>query len=527
MKRLFLLLTSVLILQKTSHCQLPACKDSFPISLFKNSSFEQYSGCDPANASVLEGGYIDGLDGFGGIAVDTWHSFIRRHHEIHYFNFNCRTSSAESIFYPNNPGCYSYPSVPLPLPDGPGFISLNQLRSRNDIPEQEVLKTYITTCLSQPLVAGKPYVFSFYFGFANQPSDYCYQQSVSPYGIGIFGRQDCPSYPLNDSVGLGGCLANFDGWKQLGTVTLQGQREWVTGAIEFTPPANISCIGIGPDCAILTNDTLAYSSFNLTQMHYMDNFVLATKEDYAFRTISVLAGNSCTGHFSLKAPHYVNAFYQWYRNGVIIPGANADVYSVPDEKEAEGAYVVNMLHDNTCTNSLPFVVKFSALADFDLGNDEFICEPDTLTLNARLSTGGRYLWQDGSTGPEMKVSKSGVYWVQVTDNLGCVKYDSIKVNVQDCQECRLFVPSAFSPNDDGLNDVFRTRPQCPGAAPQQYELRVYNRWGQLVFMTHNINDGWNGRIRNAISYPETFVYLVSYSYGKINHLQKGTVTLIR
>jgi hypothetical protein len=74
-----------IILSFHAFSQMPVCKDSFPVSLLLNHSFEEYSGCYVDNASTLEGGYIDGLAGFGGITVSSWHSFANQHHEIHYF----------------------------------------------------------------------------------------------------------------------------------------------------------------------------------------------------------------------------------------------------------------------------------------------------------------------------------------------------------------------------------------------------------------------------------------------------------
>jgi len=141
--------------------QMADCKDSFPVSFLLNHSFEEYSGCYIDNASTLEGGYIDGLKGFGGITVNNWHSFTDQHHEIHYFNYNCRLNNGTSIFDSTNTECYSYPQVPLPLPDGVGFISINENDVGPLVAENKVFKSYVTTCLSQPLNAGEDYVFSF------------------------------------------------------------------------------------------------------------------------------------------------------------------------------------------------------------------------------------------------------------------------------------------------------------------------------------------------------------------------------
>lgn len=190
--------------------------------------------------------------------------------------------------------------------------------------------------------------------------------------------------------------------------------------------------------------------------------------------------------------------------------------------------ILNIDYSNFCLNSLPFSVIFSELNKFTLGPDSFLCDTTTLTIDAGQRTAINYLWQDGSNDQTLSVNRSGSYWVQVTDVNGCTKKDSINVIIQNCEECGLFIPSAFTPNDDGLNDLFKTRPQCPAIGLQNFSLSVYNRWGQLVFMTNDINKGWDGKYKNKGLDQGVYVYLVDYSFkqNKFHH-QKGAITLVR
>jgi gliding motility-associated-like protein len=514
-----------IFLQKLVLSQLPTCKDSFPASQLLNSSFEQYSGCY-SDSSVLEGGYIDGLAGFGRVTVDNWHSFANHNHEIHYFNYNCNSNKPESVFGSTPFDCNPYPRVPLPLPGGAGFISINEKDVQPNVEENKILKTYITTCPSQPLKAGETYVISFYLGFATQAHEWCLERSPSPCGVAIFGRQDCLSYPLN-YVGLNqGCLTNNAGWVHLGSISLQGYNEWTIGAIEFTPRTDISSIGIGPDCTNHNHDTLYF--WGAGEMYYMDNIVLAPKTDFSYKIITAISGDVCSGHYKLKAPPYPNVAYEWYKDNKKIPNATSQVYIVPDTKESEGNYVVNIIQPTQCLNSLPFPVKYSELINFKLGEDTLLCSPGTITLNADLQSAVNYVWQDGTTSPLFDVKKSGLYWVQITDRDGCMKKDSINITIQDCSKCRLFIPSAFTPNGDGLNDIFRVKPECAGGGLFSFELRVYDRSGQLVFTTKDINKGWDGMYKNHKLGSNTFVYFVNYSFEQNKTVeQKGVVTLVR
>ncbi len=120
---------------------------------------------------------------------------------------------------------------------------------------------------------------------------------------------------------MDGCLTNSSGWVQLGKVTIKGNNEWVTAAIEFTPQTNIACIGIGPDCSNHSIDADFYYS---ASTHYMDKLVLAPIADFSFRNITAISGDVCNGHYVLKAPPYLNSTYQWYKDQVLIPGATSE-----------------------------------------------------------------------------------------------------------------------------------------------------------------------------------------------------------
>jgi gliding motility-associated-like protein len=518
--RIALSLVFIFLFQVKVFSQLPACKDSFPVSLLPNNSFEEYSGCNTSFGGSLEGGYIDGVEQFGGITINNWHSFLFNT-PVLYFNYNCRSIQASSIFntvFTTN--ATYFPKVPLHLPDSSGFIGISQRKYSGEF------DTYITTCLSIPLYPQQRYVFSFYLGFGKQDKTAASfpNASPTPMGIAIYGREDCPDYPLrpiNNSL-YQGCLGDQPGWVLLGRVKLSGKNEWVQGEIEFTPQTSISCIGIGPDC------TLDYIPNDTTAIYYMDKFTLAPKPDFSFKNITAISGNICTGNFKLEAPTYPNASYQWYKDRIAIPNATSQVYTVPNTPNSVGAYQANIsLPYNACINTLPYTVAFSDLQNFALGNDTTICQPSSVRVNAKWP-GVSYLWQDGSEKSFYDVTETGNYSVQVTDQYGCIRKDSIEVTIQNCDVCDLNVPNAFTPNNDGLNDVFKVLPKCKYVALQTYKLRIYNRWGQLMFSSNDINDGWNGTYNKQLQKQGVYVYYLQYSFKQSPPVtKKGTITLLR
>jgi len=86
-------------------------------------------------------------------------------------------------------------------------------------------------------------------------------------------------------------------------------------------------------------------------------------------------------------------------------------------------------------------------------------------------------------------------------------------------------PNAFSPNNDGLNDKFKL---IAGNLPKgQFQMKIYNRWGQMIFETNDIEDGWDGTYKSELCQEGVYVWIVLSSDNENNVLNKGTVTLIR
>jgi gliding motility-associated-like protein len=88
----------------------------------------------------------------------------------------------------------------------------------------------------------------------------------------------------------------------------------------------------------------------------------------------------------------------------------------------------------------------------------------------------------------------------------------------------LYMSNAFTPNGDGRNDLFRI-PE--GTTLDLAEFSVFDRWGNRIFSTHDINEGWNGRINGIMGNAGAYVYIVRGKDDKGQVLQKGTVLLIR
>jgi gliding motility-associated-like protein len=154
-------------------------------------------------------------------------------------------------------------------------------------------------------------------------------------------------------------------------------------------------------------------------------------------------------------------------------------------------------------------------------NDTTLCEGETLLLDAGIAD--HYNWSTGATAKTIQVSTPGTYTVNNTYFQSCQKLYAVKVDVTDC-DCRLYMPSAFSPNHDGLNDVFKPARKS-GCMFKTFS--VYDRWGMKVFSTSNIDQGWNGRYRGKDMASGVFVWIVEGEKEGRKKIFKGTVVLVR
>ena len=167
-----------------------------------------------------------------------------------------------------------------------------------------------------------------------------------------------------------------------------------------------------------------------------------------------------------------------------------------------------------------------AAAEVDLGADRDLCASDSLVIrNLKHQQGFRYVWSNGSTGASITVRNGGTYWCEVRS--GCdVKRDSIVIReIPGPCVCSIYAPNIFTPNGDGLNDFFNMKSNCNVTGT----LRIYNRFGELVFGSTNITTGWNGKWRGADQPAGTYIFTFNYQdpvSGKLS-TTRGTITLVR
>jgi gliding motility-associated-like protein len=115
----------------------------------------------------------------------------------------------------------------------------------------------------------------------------------------------------------------------------------------------------------------------------------------------------------------------------------------------------------------------------------------------------------------------------VTNDDGCTGTASISIRVGDppCNDDTIFLPNAFTPNDDGVNDILFIRTSFDMLA--SIDLHIYNRWGEEVFKTNNINIGWDGKYKGEKVHPDVFGYYMNIGCpNQKDFFKKGNITLL-
>lgn len=188
---------------------------------------------------------------------------------------------------------------------------------------------------------------------------------------------------------------------------------------------------------------------------------------------------------------------------------------------SSGSYTLNITDAKGCMASKDFNVGKKIGLSIFLGNDTTICGGAALVLAP--GSFADYQWQDGSTLPTYTVTSAGTYSVEVTTADGCTGKDEIKVS-SGCSE--IIFPNAFTPNNDGKNDYFGPVGSGFGTVTK-YQLKIFNRYGELVFSSNDPIKKWDGKIKGEKVNAQAFVWMAEYIYGGEKRTQKGSVLLVR
>ena len=180
--------------------------------------------------------------------------------------------------------------------------------------------------------------------------------------------------------------------------------------------------------------------------------------------------------------------------------------------EEEGTYSVTV-QDNGCTDTDEINVNQALNPVPDLGDDIAICGQVGTTLSVGLNNVD-VLWSTQETTPSINVQNSGTFSVVVTSEFGCIGMDEISISDRECVQFSLYRPNVFSPNSalNADNSTFRISPDETSLI-SNYEINIFDRWGNLMYQSFDLNAAWDGRISGSrVAPPGVYAYVIKVTY---------------
>ncbi|MDE7338806.1 MAG: gliding motility-associated C-terminal domain-containing protein, partial [Bacteroidales bacterium] len=211
---------------------------------------------------------------------------------------------------------------------------------------------------------------------------------------------------------------------------------------------------------------------------------------------------------------YPGAVYTWYELSRQAPEMLLD-------KGGEYHIIMDL---RGCTDEGSFLLSERPVPEWDFPSDTSICNRDSLLLQGPAGADS-YRWQDGSIERWFLVRSAGLYTLTVTDS-GCANEKSVYVETEFCSP--IFFPSAFTPNGDGINDMFGPI-SLAEEGELEYAFFIYNANGQMVFQSTDIRGSWDGTFKGQPCPAGIYTYrckiIVAESGRDLSRI--GTVHLIR
>ena len=242
----------------------------------------------------------------------------------------------------------------------------------------------------------------------------------------------------------------------------------------------------------------------------------------------------CPGATTMLLSNYPSG-NQWLKDGWMISEANSNFLSVSEP----GFYQVQA--EDPATGVLVFSEAVEIIAGekpaFEIIVSERTIQPENVV---EFSIEGEdmqtYYWDFGdpdsglennafSSNPTHQYNAPGKYSITliVENEVGCTDTLTRSEYIAVFAETDLFIPTAFTPDDDGVNDVFLVR----GKLLKSYNIKIFNQWGGLLYTSNDQQQGWNGRYNGRPVDNGTYTYMIAWSLDGSTQYTSGHITLLK
>ena len=334
----------------------------------------------------------------------------------------------------------------------------------------------------------------------------------------------------NGSTLIAGSMTDFD------LISAEGCS--YTETVEVVPfPTSFMPI----DFQVCSGETVEYNGqelsagfqneFTFTDVNGCDSNVLVTVTAYPSMQYDVEATDACwngtDGSIVISNPSGIGPLTY------SLDGNNFQTMPLFENLLATN-YRVHVQDGNGCETQQDISVNPIEQLVVDMVVPLLPCDGDEVTVEPEFVSGDinttSFEWDDGTTLPQMMTNQPGTYSLQIS-NLCESIVEEVQVRYEfENRGDYIFVPNAFSPNEDGMNDVFLPLPALD-ITVEAIDFYVFDRWGNHVYDTHIVNEGWDGKVENKMYKPGVYVWYIRAditSCGKtFEWYKEGDVTIMR
>ena len=215
--------------------------------------------------------------------------------------------------------------------------------------------------------------------------------------------------------------------------------------------------------------------------------------------------------------------YFWYPANSLSDPDSCCTYAYPVKSTNYQVIIQTALG---CADTFSVLVEVNSMPYVDAGPDLWIQFGENVTLSGNTDA-PNYYWEGvqflsciNCLTPQITTPENTYYVLHVSDSLGCTASDSVQINMEGI----LYVPNTFTPNGDGVNDVF----EIQGENINEFQLWIFNRWGEEVYYTNVMTDYWDGYYKGKLAQIDGYSWEIRYSdYNNTQHKKVGFICVAK
>lgn len=260
----------------------------------------------------------------------------------------------------------------------------------------------------------------------------------------------------------------------------------------------------GLNLELINTDLFYFFNFTNCDENLIQDFPL-NNQCVPLNNINMELTASCFSSATGSVTLMVNGTYQYALDG----GPFQDDPSF--DNLSAGFYQIVIKDPNGCESFADVIIAENENLNIAENAPELLCEEERIKLSVSMGDGQddlQFIWSTGDTTEQIKIHEEGNYQLTVSDECSSMDFNW-NITWPDEFQNSVYVPNIFTPNGDGNNDFF-TMSHSNHMPIQNYRIEIFSRWGDLVFISENADQAWDGKFKNKECGTGVYVWVIRY-----------------